>query len=159
MKKLLALLIPILSLSAINLIAQDHNMGSAPHVTVNNNDMVWKDGPASLPAGAKIATIEGDMSKAELFTVRLSFPANYKVPPHWHPAVEHVTVLKGAFYMGMGEKFDEAAAVKLGEGGFALMQIKQAHFAFTKKRTVIQLHGMGPWGITYINPADDPRKK
>jgi quercetin dioxygenase-like cupin family protein len=158
MKKLLALIL-IVSVSAINLFAQDHQMGSGSHVTVNNNDVVWKDGPPSLPAGAKIATIEGDMSKAELFTVRLSFPANYKVPPHWHPAVEHVTVLKGVFYMGMGEQFNEASATKLAEGGFALMPIKQAHYAFTKKRTVIQLHGMGPWGITYINPADDPRKK
>lgn len=159
MKKLSVLLILIFSVTAINLFAQDHHMGAASHITVNNNDMVWKDGPASLPAGAKIAIVEGDMSKAELFTVRLSFPANYKVPPHWHPAVEHVTVLKGALYMGMGEQFNEGAATKLGEGGFGLMPVKQAHFAFTKKRTVIQLHGMGPWGITYINPADDPRKK
>lgn len=158
MKKLITLIL-IFTISATRLQAQDHNMGTSSHVRINPNDLVWKDGPPSLPAGAKMAVIEGDMSRPELFTVRLSFPGNYKVPPHWHPAVEHVTVLKGAFYMGTGEQFDEASAVKLGEGGFALMPIKQAHFAFTKKRTVIQLHGMGPWGITYINPADDPRKK
>lgn len=159
MKKLSALVILFLSISTVKLWAQDHNMGSGSHVLLNTSNLVWKDGPASLPPGAKIAAIEGDMSKAELFTIRLSLPANYKVSPHWHPAIEHVTVIKGAFYMGTGEHFNEAAGVKLSEGGFALMPIKQAHYAFTKKRTVVQLHGMGPWGITYINPADDPRKK
>lgn len=159
MKKLIALVVLCITISTIKLSAQDHNMGSGSHVRLNTNDLVWKDGPASLPQGAKIAAIEGDMSKAELFTIRLSLPANYKVPPHWHPAIEHVTVIKGGFFMGTGEHFDEAAAVKLSEGGFALMPIKQTHYAFTKKRTVIQLHGMGPWGITYINPTDDPRKK
>jgi hypothetical protein len=160
MKQLL-ILIFILNLSLIELTAQDHNMGSGndAHMRLNTNDIVWKDGPASLPAGAKMATIEGDLSKAGLFTIRLSLPANYRVPPHWHPAVEHVTVLKGGFYMGTGEQFNEAAAVKIAEGGFGLMPIKQPHYAFTKKRTIIQLHGMGPWGINYVNPADDPRKK
>lgn len=134
-------------------------MNSGSHLRLNTNDLVWKEGPASLPPGVKMAVIEGDMTKPELFTIRLSLPANYKVPPHWHPAIEHVTVLKGGFYMGTGEKFNEAAAIKIAEGGFALMPIKQAHYAFTKKRTVLQLHGMGPWGINYINPSDDPRKK
>lgn len=157
MKKLLPLL--LFSVTVFNLYAQDHKMNPASHILSNINDLIWKDGPASLPPGAKIATVEGDMSKAELFTIRLSFPANYNVPPHWHPAVEHVTVIKGAFFMGTGEQFNENAAIKLAEGGFGLMPVQHPHFAFTKKRTVIQLHGMGPWGITYVNPADDPRKK
>jgi hypothetical protein len=33
------------------------------------------------------------------------------------------------------------------------------HYAFFPEETVIQLHGIGPQGITYVNPADDPRKK
>ncbi|MBA3674128.1 MAG: cupin domain-containing protein [Chitinophagaceae bacterium] len=159
MKKLLVLLPLFLCVLSISLNAQDHTMSSGTHMRLNTNDIVWKAGPASLPVGAKMATIEGDLSKAGLFTIRLSLPANYRVPPHWHPAVEHVTVLKGGFYMGTGEQFNEAAAVKIAEGGFGLMPIKQPHYAFTKKRTIIQLHGMGPWGITYVNPADDPRKK
>lgn len=143
-----------------NLSAQDHSMGSSSsHVLLNMKDIVWKAGPASLPKGAQMSIIEGDMSKPELFTIRLSLPPGYKVPNHWHTAVEHVTVLQGAFYMGKGENFIENVAIKLSKGGFALMPNKQPHFAFTKKRTIIQLHGMGPWTITYINPADDPRNK
>lgn len=157
MKKVLTLLNLILLINIVH--AQDHNMGSSTHLLVNENDIVWKDGPGSLPKGAKLALIEGDMSKPELFTIRLSLPADYKIPPHWHTAVEHVTVLKGAFYMGTGDQFNEGTALKLAVGGFGLMPIKQSHYAFTKKRTIIQLHGMGPWTITYINPADDPRKK
>ena len=32
-------------------------------------------------------------------------------------------------------------------------------FGFAKEETIIQVNAEGPWGINYINPADDPRKK
>lgn len=158
MKKLSSqtLLIFLILFSGI-LKAQDHSMTS--HILLNKNKLVWKDGPPSLPKGAKIAILEGDMSKEGPFSVRLSLPANYKISPHWHPAIEHVTVVQGDFYMGAGENFNKGGATKLSAGGFAVMPIKYAHFAFTKGETIIQLHGIGPWGITYINEADDPRKK
>jgi len=129
------------------------------HVMVTSDDIKWMDGPSSLPAGAKVAAIEGNPKEAGLFTMRLKFPANYKVPAHWHPADEHVTVMSGTFYMGMGDKLDEAAVKELPAGSFVVMPTKQTHFAMTKGETVVQLHGMGPWGITYVNPADDPRAK
>ena len=137
--------------------AQDHSMTG--HILLNQNHLVWKDGPASLPKGAKIAVLEGDMSKEGPFTIRLMVPANYKIYPHWHPAIEHVTVVQGTFYMGAGEQFNEASATKLSTGGFAVMPVKHAHYAFTKGKSIIQLHGVGPWGITYVNEAHDPRKK
>lgn len=127
------------------------------HIMLNENKLEWKNGPASLPKGAQFSVVEGDPSKEGPFTMRLKLPANYKITPHWHPAVEHVTVLKGEFYMGAGEKFDMNAATMLSEGGFAVMPIKYVHFAFTKGESIIQLHGIGPWGITYVNKADDPR--
>ena len=93
------------------------------------------------------------------FTMRLKFPANYRIPPHWHPAVERVTVLSGALYMGVGEKFDAGASQALKVGGLAIMPARSPHFAWTREETVIQLHGTGPWGITYLNPDEDPRKQ
>ncbi len=130
------------------------------HLMVLPGSLTWKDGPASLPAGVKFVILEGDPSKPGPFTMRLQLPPNYKVPPHWHPAIERVTVLAGAFSMGLGEWFDEAKATKLPVGGFAVMAIGTRHFAFTKEEgAIIQLHGIGPWGITYVNPADDPRGK
>lgn len=131
----------------------------SPHVMVTPGDLQWADGPPSLPAGSKAALMEGNPANPGLFTLRLRLPANYKIPAHWHPADEHVTVISGTFYMGMGDKFDESKTKGLAAGSFAVMPTKTNHFAFTKAETVVQLHGMGPWGLTYVNPADDPRKE
>lgn len=133
---------------------------SDDHIMKTSDELEWKEGPKSLPAGSSIAVLEGDMSKKGPFTVRLKFPANYRIPPHWHPQIEHVTVLDGTFYMGPGDKFDEAKAKELPVGGFSVMPIKFHHFAYTTdEATIVQLHGIGPWDIIYLNPEDDPRKK
>ena len=107
------------------------------HVMKLAAELQWVDGPPSLPKGVKLAVLEGDMSKPGPFTVRLQIPAKYKIPPHWHPAIEHVTVITGEFWMGTGEKFDEAAAKKLPVGAFAVMPIKFPHYAFTKKKATV----------------------
>lgn len=130
----------------------------AGHRMIEAKDLKWADVP-SLPAGAKIAVIEGPMNEAVPFTVRLRFPENYRIPAHVHPAAERVTVLSGVFYMGLGDRLDAAKAMPLGVGGVMIMEPNTPHFALTREETVVQLHGTGPWGITYINPADDPRKK
>ena len=130
----------------------------AAHQLTMPQDLKWADVP-SLPAGAKIAVIEGPMNQAVPFTVRLKFPANYRIPPHTHPAVERVTVLSGTFHMGMGEKFDRRAGQAVEAGGLMIMHPGTAHFAWTEVETVVQLHGTGPWGVTYLNPAEDPRKQ
>jgi len=131
----------------------------ADHVMVMPDSITWIDSPPGLPPGAKLAVIDGDPKVAGLFTMRAKFPANYKVMPHWHPADEHVTILEGSLYMGIGEKVDENTAKEIPTGGFGVMNTGTRHYAFTKKECVLQLHGMGPWGITYVNPADDPRNK
>jgi quercetin dioxygenase-like cupin family protein len=79
--------------------------------------------------------------------------------PHSHPVDEHITVIEGSFYMGLGDKFDENTGKEIPAGGFAVMVTGTHHYAFTKKECIIQLHGMAPWGINYINPTDDPRNK
>jgi len=128
------------------------------HRMITPADLQWTDVP-SLPPGAKIAVIEGKLNEGQAFTFRLRFPANYRIPAHWHPAVERVTVLSGTFNMGTGDKLDETKTMPLAAGSIAIMQPKTNHFAWTKEETVVQLHGTGPWGITYVNEADDPRKK
>ena len=128
------------------------------HVMVKPADLKWADVP-SLPPGAKIAVIEGPMNEAVPFTARLKLPANYKVPAHSHPVIEHVTVISGTFNMGTGDKLDSSKTKPLSAGSVAIMQPKTTHFAWTKDETIIQIHGVGPWAINYVNPADDPRKK
>lgn len=142
--------------------AQDHakmQNEKTDHIMVLPKDIVWKDGPGSVPPGAKMAVIEGDPTKAGLFTMRLLLPDNYEIKPHWHPADEHITVIAGVFQMGLGETFDKSKGHEIPVGGFAVMLTGTRHFAFTKVETIVQLHGMGPWGINYVNPSDDPRKK
>ena len=120
-------------------------------------DVQWKDGPASLPAGAKFAVLEGDPAKEGPFVMRLRLPDGYRIPPHWHPKVERVTVVSGTFNLGMGEKFDQSATREMPAGTFGFWPAGMRHFAWAKGETVLQLHGIGPWSITYVNPADDPR--
>lgn len=102
-------------------------------------EIQWKDGPASLPAGAKVAVLEGDPAKEGFFTMRLWLPDGFKIPPHWHPKVEHVTVISGTFNLGMGDKFDQTATRAMPAGTFGFWPADMKHFAWAKGETVLQL--------------------
>jgi len=135
-----------------------HTAMASDHMMATPDEFKWVDIP-SLPPGAKLAVIEGPLNQAGPLTFRLKLPANYQIPAHWHPAIEHVTVISGTFNMGAGDKLDRAKTKALTAGSIAIMQPKTAHYAWTKDETIVQVHGMGPWGVTYVNPADDPRKQ
>lgn len=138
----------------------DGTEGATQHIMLTNDALQWMEGPPSLPAGAEVAMLEGDATKEGSFTLRLKLPANYEIPPHWHPADEHVTVLDGNLWMAGGSVVDRTKGTKLGDGGFAVMPAKFPHHAWTGiGGATIQLHGMGPWGINYVNPNDDPRNR
>jgi quercetin dioxygenase-like cupin family protein len=148
------IVIALLALLPAAAAAQTHG----EHLMVAPSDLKWANVP-SLPPGAQIAVIEGPMNEAKPFTMRLRFPADYKIPAHYHGAIEHVTVISGTFNMGLGDRLDTKATKALGPGGMAIMQPGTRHFAWNEGETVVQVHGVGPWTITYVNPADDPRKK
>lgn len=115
--------------------------------------------PDILPSGATLAVLEGDPTKTGTYVMRLSMPDGYTIPPHFHPADEHVTVLEGTFLVGMGATLDPAKFSPLPPGSFGMLPVGMKHFARAKGTTVIQLHGTGPWSLSYVNPADDPRKR
>jgi hypothetical protein len=100
-----------------------------------------------------------DRNEAVPFTFRIKLPADFKIPAHSHPAIEHVTVISGTFNIGMGDKLDPTKTQAIPAGGVAIMQPKMNHFAWTKEETILQVHGVGPWAVNYVDPADDPRKK
>jgi quercetin dioxygenase-like cupin family protein len=128
------------------------------HVVVSPDTLKWAE-PPILP-GAKLAVVQGDPSKEGPFVYRLKMPAGYKVPPHFHKAAENVTVLTGVFYLGLGEKFDQGSGQELPVGGFVSVPPKHPHYAWAgPQETVVQVHGVGPTDLTFVNPADDPRKK
>jgi quercetin dioxygenase-like cupin family protein len=128
------------------------------HVATSVDALKWSAGPPFLPKGAQISVITGDPSKAEPYVLRLKLPAGFKVPAHSHPNDENITVISGTFAIGMGDKLDESKGTALKSGGFARAPKGMQHFAYAPEETVIQIHGVGPAGITYVNPADDPRK-
>ncbi len=123
------------------------------------DQMTWGPAPAMLPAGAKLAVLEGDPTKPRAFTMRLLMPDGYQLQPHFHPAPEHVTVISGALMVGMGDKFDESQMKTLPTGTFGMIPVGVHHYAKAQGETVLQLHGTGPWRLIYVNKADDPRKK
>jgi mannose-6-phosphate isomerase-like protein (cupin superfamily) len=131
-----------------------------PHIMLTPDEMKWEDCPPMIPAGAKCATIEGDRKAPNVpFTYRLKMPDNYRIAPHFHPADEHLTVISGAFNMALGEKFDLKTAKPMTAGSFMVMPKGTPHFAWTRGETILQVHAIGPWGLTYVNPKDNPRNK
>jgi quercetin dioxygenase-like cupin family protein len=136
-----------------------HSQGTDGAVIVQPKELKWGPSPAALPPGSKAVVLEGDPSKAGAFILRVKMPAHYRIAPHHHPADERVTLLSGAVKIGMGEQFDEAKMSALPAGGYFSMPKGHRHYFEATKESVIQLNGMGPWDIIYVNPADDPRKQ
>lgn len=146
---ILALLLAASGLQADPYRGDGHLIGSA-------DDLAW--GPVgSMGEGAEIAIIEGELSEEEPFTLRIRMEDGYEIKPHIHPAYERVTVLEGTLNFAHGERYDADATHALEEGDFAIMSPGDPMFGHAEGETVIQLHGTGPWGIDYIDPADDPR--
>jgi len=140
-------------------VSQTPSPAPGPHAILSADTLKWGPAPPALPAGAEAAVLSGDPATAgSQFTLRLKMPAGYKVAPHWHPSDEHVTVLQGALLVGMGDKFDEASMKTLTTGSFALMPKEMRHYVRAKEATILQVHGTGPFALTYVTPADDPRK-
>lgn len=132
---------------------------AAQHVMIAPAEVTWSDPPPSLPPGSRIAVIAGDPSQAQPFVIRAQVPAGYRVPPHWHPGVENLTILTGTVALGMGEQFDEANMTAIGPGGYASLPAEMRHYFLAKTASTFQVHGMGPFVVNYVNPADDPSKQ
>jgi quercetin dioxygenase-like cupin family protein len=126
---------------------------------INSDDVKWGPVPPNIAAGAQLAVISGDPSKEGLYVMRLKMPAGYKVPAHYHPQYENVTVLTGEFHVGMGDKLDTDKGMLLRPGGYVEAPAKMHHYAWVTSDTIVQIAGPGPFGIIYVDPADDPSKK
>lgn len=130
-----------------------------PMVVTPAASIKWGDVPPFLPKGAKLAVLSGDPGKPEPFTVRLQMPDGYRIAPHTHPTDEHVTVLSGTFRAAMGSTWDDKALTDFAPGSYANMAATSPHYAMAKGTTVVQVHGVGPFVVNYINAADDPSKQ
>jgi quercetin dioxygenase-like cupin family protein len=157
MKIALPSLIAVVALTTVAATAPGETMDG--HTAVSPQQIKWGPAPAVLPPGAEAAVLFGDPSKEGLFALRLKLPEGYSVPPHTHPVDEVVTVISGTFSLGMGEIADQSKAQPLPAGSFFALPPGTAHYVFIDEETIIQISTIGPWGLTYVNPEDDPRPK
>ena len=117
----------------------------------------WGPAPAVFPKGAEMAVVSGDPGKAGVFTIELSMPSGYRIPPHFHPTDEKVEIKKGTFLVGMGDKLDLKQARPMVTGDTGTVPAKGHHYAATKGATIVAVTAMGPFAMTYVNPKDDPQ--
>ena len=150
------LLIPIAGGVSVGFTGADPAPAQSTHQATTPDAIKW----APFAPGIQVAAISGSpVQEGAPFVIRLKLADGARIPPHWHPTDEHVTVLSGTFFAGMGEKFDTSAGHALPAGSYALMPKEMRHFAWAKGETIVQVHGIGPFKIIWVNPADDPTKK
>ncbi len=131
--------------------------GSPAEAKTRHATLKWMDGPPSLPSGVQMAVVSGDPGKKGMFTIQLKMPANYAVPPHSHPTNEVVKVLSGKLHYGMGDKLmGDAKTLNLAHS--VTMKAKMHHWVHAPAPATVQVSGMGPFQITYVDPKEDPRK-
>jgi hypothetical protein len=121
------------------------------HGIVHSADLKW----TPIIKGCEIASVSGDMdAEGTPFVIRLRCAAGTKIPAHWHPTDENVTVLKGVFAVGMGEKFDAAGLQNMNVGDLGSIPKQTRHFALSRTSTVVQVHGTGPFKVNWVNPSE-----
>ena len=132
---------------------------AAEYTAVMPPDIKWQDAP-SIGPGAKTAVIDGDPKSSGPFVMRLKAPPKTTIKVHTHPTTENVTILSGTLYFAASDKFDPKLAKPFGPGSYFSIEKGKPMFAYTKDKEVIaQLHGNGPWGITYLEPKDSKKMK
>jgi hypothetical protein len=154
-----ATVIPFVLLAASAAFAAEATKKSASAkseaTSLNAGEIKWADAPPDLPTGAQMAVLHGDPTKRAVYTLRLKMPAGYKIAPHWHTKDEQLTIVSGAFVLHMGDTM-EAPASTLTAGGFHFLPAKMHHAAETTEETIVQVDGMGPFDIHYLDAADNP---
>jgi quercetin dioxygenase-like cupin family protein len=145
--------------AAVLAVSSQMYAGDTHHTVVSGDAVAWGPAPPSLPPGAQAAVLLGSPAKEGPFVLRLKFPAGFVVPPHRHSKDEFVTVIAGRFGVGSGEKADREALKLLPSGSFVHLPAGMPHYAAADVETVVQINGVGPFDVTYIDPQDDPRKK
>ena len=131
-------------------------MAGSHHLVVAHDKLVWGPIPPQFPAGGELAVVQGDPGGDGFYVVRVRFPAGYKIMPHWHPGAENVTVISGKLHVAAGDVMDEKAGALLEAGGYVSLPALMHHYAWSDAPTEIQIHGVGPLAIFYVNPKDDP---
>ena len=148
-----------LGVAAIFGIATQAQAAEQHHTVVPGDAIKWGAAPPSLPPGAQAAILLGSPAKEGPFVLRLKFPAGFIVPPHRHSKDEFVTVISGKFAISSGEKADRASLQPLPPGSFVHLPAGMPHYAWAEAESIVQINGVGPFDVIYVDPRDDPRKQ
>lgn len=119
----------------------------------------WGPAPAVFQAGARMAVVSGDPTKAGPFVVELAIPDGYQIKPHFHPTAEVVEVIHGTFLWAMGDTLDAAKTKPMKVGDKGSIPANMHHYAIAQGATIVSVTSTGPFALIYVNPADDPTKK
>lgn len=113
--------------------------------------------PKTLPPGAHDYLLSGNPGKPELYTFRFELPANYKIPPFLLTSTSYITVITGKLYVGEGNVFTRNNLHALTAGSYVIVPANKPLYFWTKEKTILQFHGIGPVEVNYMNISDDPR--
>lgn len=131
--------------------SQEKKEGPEAHKIVHFGDLKW----APIIKGCDLAPVAGDMNaEGAPFVLRIRCADGAKIPAHWHPTDENVTVLKGTFLVGMGESFDDSKLQTMNVGNFVTVPKEMRHYASCKGETIVQVHAMGPFKVNWVNPSE-----
>jgi len=139
--------------------ANDHGGSSIKMMdneTVADSDTMKWERNRHTPWGMRIIVIDGDPSKEGPYTFRVKMPSGYKLPPHYHRDKRTVTVLKGTYWIGVGEVFDAKPMDMMEAGSFYTTEADVPHFAWARTEVILQESGYGPTDMRWVNPEDDP---
>ena len=137
--------------------ARSHQPGEAVFTTILSEDVEWKPFP-SFPPAARLAVLVGNPSQPGPYVTRVKVPHDVKLLPHKHPEDRIYTVISGVFYIGLGEKFDGEKVKAYPPGSLIVLPGDTWHFHWAKSgEYVTQVNAIGPLGLEYNDPGDDPR--
>lgn len=139
------------ALAAPAIRSQDKKESADAHKIVHFGDLKW----TPIMKGCDLAPVSGDPgAEGTPFVLRIRCTDGSKIPAHWHPTDENVTVLKGTFLVGMGEAFDETKLLPMNVGNFTTVPKEMRHFALCKGEVIVQVHGAGPFKVNWVNPSE-----
>jgi len=133
--------------------SQEKKEAGDTHKIVHFGDLKW----TPIIKGCDVAPVAGDSNtEGAPFVLRIRCADGTKIPAHWHPADENLTVLKGTFLVGIGDSFDEAKLQTMNVGNFASMPKEMRHYGMAKGETILQVHGAGPFKVNWVSPSEVP---
>jgi quercetin dioxygenase-like cupin family protein len=137
--------------------ARPHQPGQDAFKVILSEEIDWRPFPA-FPPSVRLAVVVGQPSEAAPYVIRVKVPRGVKLMPHRHPEDRVYTVMSGVFYIGLGDRFDPEKLQAYSPGSVIVLPGNTSHFHWARSgEYVSQVTAIGPLGLEYVNPKDDPR--